>query len=138
MKSFLNGLCLRPSCYNCHSKSVERQSDITLADFWGIEHVCPEFFDDKGTSLVLVNSEKGKQLFDAVSSGMRYKEVSVDDALKFNPAAFRSARKPKNRTQFMKLVNEVPFDKAVKKCVKKSFLARCFGLAKRVIRKVIK
>ena len=58
MNAFLHDLSLRPSCYSCRFKTLIRQSDITLADFWGIEHVCPEMDDNKGTSLVLVNSEK--------------------------------------------------------------------------------
>ena len=60
MQAFFKNLSLRPSCYECHSKTKIRNSDITLADFWGIEHMLPEMFDNKGTSLVLTNSEKGK------------------------------------------------------------------------------
>ena len=60
MKVFLNNLCLRPSCYQCHSKGNFRKSDITLGDFWGVEKVCSEMYNEKGTSLILINSEKGK------------------------------------------------------------------------------
>ncbi|MFR2767102.1 MAG: Coenzyme F420 hydrogenase/dehydrogenase, beta subunit C-terminal domain [Thomasclavelia sp.] len=57
---YFKDLCLRPSCYDCHSKSLHRNSDITLADFWGIKEVCSEMYDNKGTSLVFINSDKGK------------------------------------------------------------------------------
>ncbi|MBE7031632.1 MAG: 4Fe-4S dicluster domain-containing protein [Ruminococcaceae bacterium] len=138
MRAFLSNLCLRPSCYNCHSKSVERESDITLADFWGIEKVCPEFFDDKGTSLVLVNSKRGQQLFADVASKMRYTEVDMDAALKFNYPAYRSVAMPKNRELFMSLVNDIPFDEAIKVCIKTSPVKKAVRLVKRILRKVIK
>lgn len=60
MKAFLKNVSLRYSCYDCHSKSVNRNSDITLADLWGCRSIAPDMFDDKGTSFVIVNSEKCK------------------------------------------------------------------------------
>ncbi len=54
---------MRPSCYFCKFKDRERTGDITLGDFWGIDRIMPEFNDNKGTSLVLVNSDKGERLF---------------------------------------------------------------------------
>lgn len=60
--AFLNDLSLRPSCYACPSKKGLSGSDLTLADFWGIEHLLPHLDDDKGVSLLLVNSEKGVQI----------------------------------------------------------------------------
>lgn len=61
MNGFLQNLYLRPSCYECKSKTLNRLSDITIADFWGIQNIASELDDDKGTSLVLVNSNKGKK-----------------------------------------------------------------------------
>ena len=51
---------LRPACYKCPYKG-EYYSDITIADCWGIEKVNNEFNDNQGVSLVIVNSEVGKQ-----------------------------------------------------------------------------
>ena len=58
MKCFLRDLCLRPSCYSCNYKSIHRKSDITLADFWGSGKVNPKIFDDKGVSIMLINSQR--------------------------------------------------------------------------------
>lgn len=55
MKGFLSDLYLKPSCYTCNAHREHRASDITLADFWGIQNVLPELDDDKGTSLVITN-----------------------------------------------------------------------------------
>ena len=60
-------LYIRPSCGDCDFKGIPRQSDITLADFWGIES---KLDDDKGTSLVLINNEKGKALFNRIENNV--------------------------------------------------------------------
>jgi len=58
MQMFLQDLCLRPACYECKFKKLKRESDLTLADFWGCDQVVPELDDDKGLSLVIVHSER--------------------------------------------------------------------------------
>lgn len=61
VKVFYNRCALRPSCYECPYKSVMHPGDITIADYWGIEKVAPEFDDNKGVLLVLVNNEADKK-----------------------------------------------------------------------------
>ena len=54
MRGFLQNLYLRPSCHACPSKGHTSGSDITLGDYWGIEKIHPDFDDDKGCSLVIL------------------------------------------------------------------------------------
>lgn len=68
MQMFLQNLCLRPSCYACSFKKENRESDMTLADFWGCGNICPDLDDDKGLSMILIHSEKGKGIFDSIKS----------------------------------------------------------------------
>ncbi len=142
MKSFLKDICLRPSCYNCHFKSEKRESDITLADFWGVDKVLPEFFDDKGTSLVMINSKKGKKLFDLINDKMTYKAVKLEDILPYNTAALESAIRPKARNIFIKLVKKSNFEKAVDRCTNYSqlysYLSRINNKLKRMCNHVQK
>ena len=56
---FFSNNGLRSPCYSCRYSNLEREGDITLGDFWGIENVLPAFRDDLGVSLMLVNTEKG-------------------------------------------------------------------------------
>lgn len=112
-------LCLRTSCYRCRFKKVNRVSDITVADFWGIKRVCPEMDDDKGTSLVIVHSQKGRAVFDAICPGMRYREVDFEAAIRGNPAMSRSAVKPKQRDIFMQRVRTEDLEKLVAQYAKK-------------------
>lgn len=52
MKGFLSNVYLRPSCHSCKCKNGISHSDLTLADFWGIDIIAPDFYDDKGVSLI--------------------------------------------------------------------------------------
>jgi len=63
MKGGFRKLYSRLSCYNCFSKPFKSDSDITIGDYWGIEKLLPEFDDDTGISLVMVNTEKGKKIY---------------------------------------------------------------------------
>lgn len=119
MRAFLQDLCLRPSCYQCRFKTPNRVSDITVADFWGIENVCPEMDDDKGTSLVILHSRKGEQIFHAIRGGMRYREVEFESAIKGNPAMIRSVKRPEERDGFMRDIQTGSFDEVVNQYAKK-------------------
>lgn len=100
-KFFLSNLSLRPSCYQCAFKGKYRQSDITLADYWGVQEEHPAMFDNKGTSLLLVNSTKGAMLFSDIQSSIDCIETDVDKALSHNPSAVKSVQLPKRRKAFM-------------------------------------
>ena len=69
MQMFLRNYCLRPSCYECTAKKV-KMSDLTIADFWGINDVARDMNDGMGTSLALIRTEKGKDIFEKISSSM--------------------------------------------------------------------
>ena len=99
MLMFLRDYCLRPSCYECIAKKVKK-SDITIADFWGIHRVATEMNDGKGTSLVLIRSEHGKQVFNLIRDKMKWKEVSYEDGVRGNPAEYSSPSRPSQRDTF--------------------------------------
>lgn len=63
MKAFLSDLSLRPSCYSCTARNGHASSDITIGDHWAIRAIKPNFDDNKGVSLVLINSTKGMEIF---------------------------------------------------------------------------
>lgn len=63
---FFSHLSIRPACHQCVYASYHRASDITLADFWGIENSNKTFQDDTGVTLVLANTEKGKNLVENI------------------------------------------------------------------------
>ena len=139
MKAFLRNTCLRSSCYNCSFKNDYRNSDITLADFWGVKSAHPNLFDDKGTSVVIINSKKGEELFNHIKSYCIYEESKMDYIYKFNPAYLKSAIKDKKYDQFFQNIDNMQFDILVKKCVSQdSLFSKCKNRIKRVIKKCIR
>lgn len=138
MKAFLRNLCLRPSCYDCKFKGVKRDSDITLADFWGVENILPQMDDDKGTSLVMIHSDKGKKLFQAISSKMQSCEVDAKMAIYENGSAMFSSTLPKTRGKFFARLGKVQFDKLVEKCSRKRLIIRIKNKIKKIIKKLLK
>ncbi len=105
---------LRPSCYQCIYTNCNRPSDFTLADFWGIDNIVPGFNDDKGVSLLFVNTQKGKTLFDSVKSGCEIAEVDPQKCVKPNPSLHRTSPRPSDRDEFWKLYLDKGFDKTLK------------------------
>lgn len=130
MKTFLKNLSLRECCYNCRYKTIKRESDITLADFWGAEHIVGDFVDYMGTSLVLLHSDKARVLFDSIKSDISYKEVNVTNAVKYNSATCKSVKKPKKRELFLERVTSENFEQIVDKCTKVSLSTKLFNIAK--------
>lgn len=139
LQLFLKDVCLRESCYQCSSKKLNRVSDITVADFWGIQNELPEMDDDKGTSFVLVHSEKGKSVIEHLTN-CKIKKIDVELGIKYNPSLIRSVRKPKLRDTFFYDLEKLSFEKLIKKytyvpfykhCYR--FIRRCLGKIKRVI-----
>lgn len=73
---------IRECCYNCKYTTPYRNSDITLADFWGSEKKCPEYTDYKnGCSLVMIHSEKAMILFNKIQNSVSFKNVGVEDCM---------------------------------------------------------
>lgn len=110
MKGFLKDLYLRYSCYDCKFKTLHRASDITLADFWGIEKIIPEINVEKGVSLCWSSSEKGKQVLADVLKRTDYYEVKLREAIKHNSSAIKSVEMHKNRDKFFEEVNNSDAD----------------------------
>ena len=140
MQAFLKNLCLRPSCYECAFKTKSRRSDITLADFWGVSSISPDLDDDKGTSLVIIQSEKGAKVFDKIRDIIYAKETDPDLSTFYNSSIIKSPKEPKKRAVFMRAVSAENFAEIQKKYSKptmsekvKSFLIRALGKVKRMV-----
>lgn len=105
MQMFLRELCLRPSCYDCKFKKLDRDSDITIGDSWGIENYIPEMDDDKGTSVIMVHSEGGMRLINSILGKMNYCVVERDKVLSPNADSRKSVTPHINRKKFVKNIS---------------------------------
>lgn len=130
MKGFLKNLYLRPICYACAARSGKSSSDITIGDFWGIQKHYPEFDDNKGIGLILINSEKGKLAYDIAS---HYNiETTYEQALSGNPCLECSTVLTDDRQKFWQDFPTNQFQ-AVHRICKKGTPS----LAKRIFKRII-
>lgn len=82
MRGFLANVYLRPSCHNCKCKNGASCSDLTIGDYWGIKSIMPDFSDDKGIGLVLINTEKGNNIFNCLD--MESRRSNLENAKSMN------------------------------------------------------
>ncbi len=144
MKMFLRDYCLRPSCYDCIAKKV-KMADLTIADFWGINDIAPEMNDGNGTSLVLIRTEKGIKVFEAIASKLHLKEVTYENGVRCNQSEYKSCLRPYQRDTFFDDMRAMEFEELEKKyafSVKITFLSRVKrkikSSIKSVFRKIVK
>lgn len=131
---FSSDLALRPSCYQCQFANLARPSDITIGDFWGIEKTMHEIDDNKGVSLVILNTNKGKEVFDEVKKDLFYWESSMKDCLQHNlqyPTA-----KPQKRDQFWFDYNNHDFEYIAKKYAGFGFLSKTKAIIKKILARI--
>lgn len=121
LDSFFRNLTLRQSCFNCSQKGMQKSSDLTMADFWGIEKEYPEFGDNKGCSFVVINSEKGEKFFQKIRGNVIVKKIDFENGIKHNKCWYESVKKPPQRDKFMKeLKSTEDFERLSKKYAKKT------------------
>lgn len=120
---FLSQKCLRPSCgNNCKFRSENRQGDITLADFKGLEKVFPDLIGvKKNYSTIVMNTSKGYSLFQELRRRMEMKECSIDDIKKYNPLFYRHTWRAEDRNQFFRDFSESN-EEAIRKWTKNAFV----------------
>lgn len=129
MQGFLANLYLRPSCYACAARSGKSDSDISIADFWGVQKYYPEFDDDKGIGLILVNSHNAYAIYSAINA--ENIEVAYEQGLKGNKCLEHSVEKNQWCHHFW-----LYYDVDGLKSIKKVLMKMSPNLAVRVIRKL--
>ena len=109
---FHSHLGMNESCFKCKYASLKRVSDITLADFWGLNESHPELFDQRGVSFVLVNSAKGWSFFNSCKN-IKKSIVSISDTKQ--PALCGPVNKPEKYECFWRDYRRKGFRYVVKK-----------------------
>ena len=105
MRGFIADIFLREPCYSCKYKGINRYSDLTLGDCWGIDNSFPEMDDNLGTSLVIINTDLGNKLFHIIKKRMVFKKISEKDFLPYNPSYYESSKKPTFYNDFHSRLN---------------------------------
>ena len=93
---------MRPSCANCKFTDIHRVSDITIADYWGIEKYDPDWYDPLGISVLLINNLKGQELLTLMKETMEYEKRPAAESLKEQQRLSRPVEFPTTRDEFWK------------------------------------
>lgn len=105
LRAFFSDVSIRPSCYNCHFKTMKRVSDLTIWDCFNINEIDKSFDDDKGTTRVLVQSEKGEKLLENLDN-VRLKELDINIATKKVKEMTNSVNYNSKRKGFFENIND--------------------------------
>lgn len=115
MKGYLKyNLYIRPSCSQCHFKGLPRYSDVTLADYWGVNLQNKSADIEQGTSLVIINSKKGIVNYDLLKNRIFQEEGSLNEALNKNKCANISIKHGIYRDQFFDEIDKIDFVELIK------------------------
>lgn len=96
---FFSNLCLRRYCHSCPYTKVDKPSDLTMGDFWGIEEFYPKFNDNKGCSLAVIRSRKAQNIMNKLDK-TEIIEVSIDEVIKRQGNAFHPSKPNPLRNNF--------------------------------------
>ncbi len=124
MKLFLSDIALRESCYNCNFKLGNKYSDITLGDFWGIKNHYPEMYNKEGVSAIIINTDIGINIFNSIKDNLEYKDCDLDKILSGNPSLKVSSKRPVEKDEFFKELDNTSISDLTNKYQKKVSLIR--------------
>lgn len=138
LKGFLSNLYLRPSCHSCKARNYTSNADIILGDFWGMWKYTEyeELYDNKGTTAVLVLSEKGKMLLADVKAYMRVIPAKEKDITDNNSPVFKSTTAHPKRNEFFSKVNENNFNQLVNDYTKVTLVKKIKNKIKRILKSI--
>lgn len=135
-KLFNEQIILRPSCHNCYYASLDRVSDLTIADAWNIQKVYPEIDYKKGVSLCIASTEKGKQLLENIKRESIWKPAKIEDFMQHN---MQSPTAPgEKRAAFWNDYQRRGFEYVLNKYAKKRIWVRLLNAAHYYMGKVFK
>ena len=137
MHAFLSDTILRPSCYACSTKHGKSHSDITIADFWGIDAIDPVFDDDKGCGAIFINTAKGEALYPILQT--TYKEKTFNEVITYNSAYHQSCKPHPNRKKFFKGLNKAKYlSLYIPKMLQPSLKRRIVNKTKRYVKATLR
>ncbi len=135
MKLFISGCISRESCASCRFKGLDRLSDITLGDCWGVWAFDPQFDDDKGVSLIIVHSKLGHELLKEAGDSLSFHVIDAEEAIKRNPAIMQAVIPYQKRNAVQdRLLRNNDFDAAAKLLAQKSILDSVKTAVKRFLK----
>lgn len=135
VKIFYSQKALRLSCHQCPYAAMQRHTDITIGDFWHIEDKRPENYDKDGTSLFLIHTEKGKEIFESAKPALSWFESNISECWQLNLE--RPTPMDKDREKFWKDYRNHGVEYLIHKYGNDSLVVRATKKAKKIIKRII-
>jgi len=107
LRAFFSNICDRPSCHNCHFRNQYRVSDFTIWDCFHAGRFSKELDNDKGATRVLVHTDKGRRIFEAIKDDFSYVEVKPEEAVAGAKEMQESVKPHEQRQVFFEDANKL-------------------------------
>lgn len=127
-------LATRNSCFKCDFTTYNRASDITLGDFWNIDKLENNLNQETGVSQILINSKKGKQLFEQIKNNIIYLQCTKQDC--WQPHLEYPVEQPRGRDKFISFYRNNEFDKVMAKYGRGTFVGKCKKVMMPIVKKL--
>ncbi|WP_449314394.1 Coenzyme F420 hydrogenase/dehydrogenase, beta subunit C-terminal domain [Rubneribacter sp.] len=132
-------LYMRDCCYSCEFRNPARTADITLADFWGVQLADKSNNTDLGTSMVMLNTSHGEDLFEKIKPHVFWEQKTMHEAFSGNACIVESPVPNPNRSYFLSHLDELPFGLLCAECFVKGPLSeRVKAVVKRVVKELLR
>ena len=141
MRGFMADVYLRPSCHQCKCKGGSSRSDLTIADYWGVASLLPDFADDRGVSLVFVNSPKGQSALAMLDIDVC--KANIKGAERFN-GGFNDTipERPRRRKFFEATASGADFQTALDRALRvppyKTALKKLTTMVRKTLSRIVK
>lgn len=132
---FNSALALRPSCYECPYTKVQRDSDFTIGDAWGIKKAADHFNDNRGVSLVIAHNDKGRDIIEKIKADIEMIEVPIQPMLQKNLRM--PTNKPMNRDEFWTCYYEKGFSGVAAQYGKETIKKKLYKWVKYKMKQVV-
>ena len=119
MKGFIQNLYVRPSCFDCRFKGNNRMSDITIGDFWSAKEFHADMADDYGNSAIIIRSDKGQSLLEAVKNELVIKDATIKEVVTWNECLVESTKMNEKRKEFYERWRKEPLQSILEDLTKK-------------------
>lgn len=136
--SYLYHYSARPSCFSCAFRHCQHVSDITIADCWGIDKIYPEFDDNKGCTTLILQSEKGKEVWNFIKDNANFIDFDIKHVRQFNRHIENQATKPEEYEAFYREYKSNGFLYASQMVLSRTHNKGFAGLVKRVLKHLTK
>lgn len=136
LRFYFNDFCSRPSCYQCHFKTINRVSDITIFDCWDAPSVSKEF-SAKGATNVFVHTVHGKEIFEQIKADFVWHQSEINSIIKRDGVMIKHfvTLNPR-RAEFFEDFNKLPLKEVERKYLDCSLKQRIIAKIKPFMYKI--